>query len=90
MAIEVNLHKTHQQYTGGKGSVEVEGKTVGECLKDLIRKYPPLGKEIFDKKGKLSGIVEVYLNGATAYPDELVKPVKDGDKIQLVYFLAGG
>ena len=30
------------------------------------------------------------INGATAYPDELAKPVKDGDTIQLVYFLAGG
>ncbi len=90
MAIQINLHKTHRRYTGGKESVDVEGKTIGECLKDLIGKYPPLGKEIFDKKGKLSGIVEVYLNGATAYPDELAKPVKDGDKIQLVFFLAGG
>jgi len=90
MAIQINLHKTHRRYTGGKESVDVEGKTVGECLKDLIRKYPPLGKEVFGKNGKLSGIVEVYLNGATAYPDELAKPVKDGDKIQLVYFLAGG
>jgi sulfur-carrier protein len=90
MAIQINLHKTHRQYTGGKEFVDVEGKTVGECLKDLIRRYPPLGKEVFSKDGKLSGIVEVYLNGATAYPDELAKPVKDGDKIQLVYFLAGG
>jgi sulfur-carrier protein len=90
MAIQINLHKTHRQYTGGQESVEVEGQTIGECLKDLIRKYPPLGKEVFGKNGKLSGIVEVYLNGATAYPDELAKPVKDGDKIQLVYFLAGG
>jgi molybdopterin converting factor small subunit len=90
MAIQIDLHKTHRQYTGGKESVDVEGKTVGECLKDLIRQYPPLGKEVFGKNGKLSGIVEVYLNGATAYPDELAKPVKDGDTIQLVYFLAGG
>lgn len=90
MAIQINLHKTHRQYTGGKGSVDVEGKTVGECLKDLIRQYPLLGKEVFGKDGKLSGIMEVYLNGATAYPDELAKLVKDGDTIQLVYFLAGG
>jgi sulfur-carrier protein len=90
MAIQINLHKTHRQYTGGQESVDVEGRTVGECLKDLIRQYPSLGKEVFGKDGKLSGIVEVYLNGATAYPDELAKPVKDGDRIQLVYFLAGG
>jgi molybdopterin converting factor small subunit len=90
MAIQINLHKTHRQFTDGKETVDVVGKTVGECLGDLIRQYPPLEKEIFGKNGKLSGIMEVYLNGATAYPDELAKPVKDGDTIQLVYFLAGG
>ena len=90
MAIQINLHKTHRQFTGGKESVDVEGKTVGECLKDLIRQYPSLEKEIFGKNGKLSGIVEIYLNGASAYPNELAKPVKDRDTIQLVYFLAGG
>lgn len=90
MAVQITLHKTHRQYTGGAEFVEVDGRTIGECLKDLIRRYPPLGKEVFGKKGKLSGIVEIYLNGTTAYPDELAKPVKDGDTIQLVYFLAGG
>jgi hypothetical protein len=34
--------------------------------------------------------MEVYLNGASAFPNELVKPVKDGDKINLVYMLSGG
>jgi molybdopterin converting factor small subunit len=90
MAVNIILHKTHRQHTGGQESVEVQGQTIGECLKDLIRLYPPLGKEIYDKDGKLSGLMEVYLNGASAFPDELAKPVRDGDKIQLVYFLAGG
>jgi molybdopterin converting factor small subunit len=90
MTIQINLHKTHRQYTNGKETIEVNGKNVGECLKDLIRQYPPLGKEIFAKNGKLSPIMEIYLNGKSAFPDELNKPVKDGDTIHLIYFLAGG
>ena len=90
MSIQIKLHQTHRQHTNGKETVEVEGTTVGECLKNLMEMYPGLKTEIFDKKGQLSNIVEVYLNGASAFPDELVKPVKDGDVIQLVYFLAGG
>jgi len=89
MSIEISIHKTHRRYTDGKEIIEVEGKTVGECLQDLVKKYPPLDKEIY-KKGKLNSIIEVYLNGASAYPDELAKPVKDGDKINLVYMLSGG
>jgi molybdopterin converting factor small subunit len=68
----------------------VEGKNVRECLQDLLKKYPPLEKEVFAKNGKLNALIEVYLNGESAYPDELVKPVKDGDRISLVYILSGG
>jgi len=89
MAIEISLHRTHRRHTDGKEIIEVEGKTVGECLKDLVTKYPPLYKEIF-KNNKLNALIEVYLNGASAYPDELAKPVKDGDRISLVYMLSSG
>ncbi len=90
MSIEINLHKTHRQLTDGQETIVVEGTTVGECLDELISRYPGLEKEIFDNKGKLSNIIEIYLNGLSAFPDELKRPVKDGDKIQIVYFLAGG
>jgi molybdopterin synthase sulfur carrier subunit len=89
VAIEISLHKTHRRYTDGKETIEVEGKTVGECLQNLVKQYPPLEKEIF-KNGKLNPLIEVYMNGASAYPNELIKPVKEGDKINLVYILSGG
>jgi len=89
MSIEISLHRTHRRYTDGKEIIEVEGKTVGECLKELVKKYPPLEKEIF-KNGKLNSLLEIYLNGESAYPNELAKPVKDGDKISLVYMLSSG
>lgn len=90
MSIKINVHKTHRQYTDGREVVEIDGTTVGECLKNLINRYPGIEKEIFDKKGKLSSIVEIYLNGESAYPDELAKKVTDGDEIYLTFFLAGG
>jgi len=89
VTILVSLHKTHRRYTDGKEIVEVEGRTVGECLQRLVKKYPPLEKEIF-KNGKLNPLIEVYLDGASAYPNELLKSVKDGDKIDLVYMLSSG
>jgi len=45
---------------------------------------------IFGKNGKLSNIVEIYLNLQSAYPNELVQPVKDGDEIHLTMMLSGG
>lgn len=90
MSVQIKLHKTHRRHTDGREAVEVEGLTVKECLKNLVKAYPGLENEVFDKKGGLSKYIEVYINGTSAFPDELSKPVKDGDKIQLLYFLAGG
>jgi molybdopterin converting factor small subunit len=47
-------------------------------------------KALFAKKDKLLNNVEILLNHISAYPNELVKPVKDGDEIHLVIMLAGG
>lgn len=90
MAVNVNIHKTHRQFTNGLEVVALEGKTVGECLTHLIKQYPGMEKALFAKKDKLLNNVEIYLNHATAYPNELAKPVKDGDEIHLVIMLTGG
>lgn len=90
MAVQVHIHATHRQFTDGLEAVAVEGKTVGECLSHLIKQFPGMEKALFARKDKLLNIVEVYLNHASTYPNELVKPVKEGDEIHLVLMLAGG
>jgi molybdopterin converting factor small subunit len=70
--------------------VEVAGGTVGECLNHLIKQYPGMEKALFAKKDKLLNVVEVYVNHTSAHPNELVKPIKDGDDIHLIVMLAGG
>jgi molybdopterin converting factor small subunit len=90
MPVNVHIHKTHRQYTNGLEVVPVAGRTVGECLSQLIRQFPGMEKTLFAKKDKLQNNVEIFINDATAYPNELVKPVKDGDEIHLVVMLAGG
>ena len=90
MAIKVHIHTTHRQFTNGLEVVEVEGNIVGECLNHLIKQFPGMEKALFAKKDKLLNIVEVYVNHVSAYPNELVKPVKEGDEIHLIIMLAGG
>jgi len=90
MAVKVHIHATHRQYTNGMEVVEVAGGTVGECLHHLIKQYPGMEKALFAKKDKLLNIVEVYVNHTSAHPNELVKPIKDGDEIHLIIMLAGG
>jgi len=81
---------THRPFTNGLEVVAVEGKTVGECLNQLIKQFPGMDKALFAKKDKLLNNVEVYLNHASAYPNELLKPVKDDDEIHLLVMLTGG
>jgi len=90
MPVRVYIHATHRQFTNGLEVVSVKGNTVGECLNHLVRQYPGMEKALFAKKDKLLNVVEVFVNHATAYPNELAKPVKDGDEINLLVMLAGG
>ena len=90
MSVKVHIHTTHRQFTNGLKVVSLEGGTVGECLNQLIKQFPGMEKALFAKKDLLLKNVEIYLNRESAYPNELVKPVKDGDEIHLVVMLAGG
>jgi molybdopterin converting factor small subunit len=90
MPVKIHIHTTHRQFTNGLEVVSVEGDTVAECLNQLIKQFPGMEKALFAKKDKLHNTVEIYLNHASAYPNELAKPVKDGDDIHLLMMLAGG
>ena len=90
MPVKVHIHITHRQFTNGLEVITVEGNTVGECLNHLIKQFPGMEKALFAKKDKLLNVVEVFVNHATAYPNELTKSVKDGDEINLLVMLAGG
>jgi molybdopterin converting factor small subunit len=90
MSISVHIHGAHRQYTDGRSSIEVEGRTVGDCLRDLVRRCPGIEERLFDRKGKLLPVVEVFVNHRSTFPEELAMQVSDGDEIQLTLLLAGG
>ena len=90
MAVKIHIHTTHRQHTNGLDVVPVEGNTVGECLSQLVQQFPGMEKALFAKKDKLLNVVEVYVNHASAHPNELAKSVQDGDEIHLLVMLAGG
>ncbi len=69
---------------------QVDGQTVGDCLDSFLERYPEAKDKLFEKPGQLHAYIEVYVNDESAYPDELAKPVKDGDEISLTYLMSGG
>jgi molybdopterin converting factor small subunit len=70
--------------------MKVEGKTVRECLHDLVRQFPNLKKMLLDKDGNLMHSYDFYINGENVYPKDMNKPLKDGDKLNVIFIIHGG
>ncbi len=90
MSIEVNFPPSLQHLAGGQKKVEVSGGTIGECLNAIVARYPQLKTKFFGSNGELFRGLNIFLNGESAYPGELEKPVRDGDKIYIAYVMLGG
>ncbi|MFH1624858.1 MAG: MoaD/ThiS family protein [Pseudomonadota bacterium] len=90
MSIKINIPPHSQHLIDNVGVVEVNGNTVGECLKHLVQKFPGIKTGLFNKDGKLFDYVDLYVNEESAFPEELAKPVKDGDELHIVMMIAGG
>ena len=90
MSIRINLHPSLYSFANNQAVVEANGRTVGECLDELVKQFPQTKPLLFDKKGKLFNYVEIYVNQESSYPEELAKPVRDGDELHITLMLAGG
>ncbi len=90
MSVTINIDPILHPFTNGQAIAEVHGNTVGQCLDDLVRQFPGIETGLFDRNGKLLTYVDIYVNSASSYPDELVKPVKDGDELHIAFMIGGG
>ncbi len=90
MGINIKIPSYLQPYTEDSEVVEVNGGTVKECLDHLVKQYPDMKKMLFAKEGKLLDYVSIYVDGEFTYTDELARPVKDVDELQIVYVIGGG
>ncbi|MCR4419807.1 MAG: MoaD family protein [Clostridia bacterium] len=90
MGVRIRVHPFYVEKVGGQEVVEVEGKNVGECLNVLLKRYPAIREDLFDKNGQLRNHVEVYVNGQPTYPEELKYPVSDGDELDIVVIATSG
>jgi len=90
VSITVNIHQALRHLINNQATAEVSGTTVGECLADLVRRFPGIEPKLFNKKGKLLNYIDIYVNLESSYPEELAKPVIDGDKLSITLLIAGG
>ena len=90
MSITINVPQFLQHLAGGVKVADVNGGTVGECLNDLVEQFPQLKARLFSKNGKLRKNIDVYINGESAYPEELARPVNNGDELHIINAIVGG
>ncbi len=90
MSIKVNIRPGLQHFTSDQEIIEVNGSTVGECLNHLVRQFPGIKEGLFERNGKVHDYIDIFVNGESSYPEEMTKPVKDGDELYILRVIGGG
>ena len=90
MTVEIVIPAFLQPFTGGIHLAQAGGKTLGECLAELVGQFPVLSEKLYTGRNKLHNGINVFINGKQADPKELARPLRDGDKIYLAYTTVGG
>jgi molybdopterin converting factor small subunit len=90
VGVKININPSMTHMTEGQEVLEVEGTTVGECLQQLVARFPDTRNWIFGKDGKLNDVLDIYVNLESSYPEELAMKVRDGDEIHIISQVAGG
>jgi molybdopterin converting factor small subunit len=72
--------------TGGQRRFEIEAETVADALLSL-----PVANLVFDERGQLRQLVNVYVNGVDVRQHEGMETrLTGGEEIRLVAAIAGG
>lgn len=66
---------------------DLPGATVGEVLRELERRHPPVTGWILDEQGRIRPHVLVFANGDRTREDRALGP---GDVLQVLPSISGG
>jgi len=86
----IRLAPLLRKSAGGRETVEVNASTALESLADLERQFPDVRRWAYDNQGDLRPEVIFFINGERAFPEELTRPLRDGDEVYLMLAIAGG
>lgn len=91
MPVEIRIPTILRKHTGGAKSVEAEGATIRDVLKDLDQRYPGIAGQLFTDDGNLHRFVNVYLNDEDIrFLGALDAQVGDHDVVAILPAVAGG
>jgi molybdopterin converting factor small subunit len=91
MPVIVKLPAALRSYTGQRGDLLLEAKTVGDVISHLAESWPDLKPHLLDEAGELRSFVGVFVAGRSIKSTGgLATVVADGQTVTLVPAIAGG
>jgi molybdopterin converting factor small subunit len=84
MSIKVRLPSRLYYLWVGNDVLDVKGKTVAECLDELVRCIPLMKKALSCASGALDPHIKVLVNQKGVGSEGLARKVHDGDEIHFM------
>jgi len=80
-----------RKLTQGAEEVSASGRTVGELIADLEKKFPGIKERICEESGAVRRFVNIFVKDEDIrFLQNLETPLKDGDEVSIVPAIAGG
>ena len=80
-----------RQFVAGSDTVEVDARTVGEALRQLVAAHPQIERNLFNEQGRLRSFVNVYVDDEDIrYLDREDTALEGTSTISIVPSIAGG
>ena len=76
--------------TQGTAEIEVEGKTVLDCLEAVERKFPGFLSQVLSEDGAIHRFVKLFRNGEQLEGDGLRHALGSDDELEILAAIAGG
>jgi molybdopterin synthase sulfur carrier subunit len=90
MAI-VRIPTPLRKLTGGADEVQAPGKSVGELIGELEKKYPGIKERICDDTGAVRRFVNIFVKDEDIrFLQNLETPLGERDEVSIVPAIAGG
>lgn len=86
----VEVPSRYRVPTKGEGRIDVEGRTVRECIEAVEARYPGFQELVLDRHGGLQRFVRLFVDGEPVARDALGTEVSPDAKVAILVAPAGG
>jgi molybdopterin converting factor small subunit len=86
--VTVHIPSPLRSYTSGKSEVIASGRTVGEIMLDLDRRYPGIRFRMIDEQDDVRPHMRIFVNREQI--DDLNVAISEGDEVTILQALSGG